>query len=143
MRIAGGPAAVRKMIKTKHLGAVRFSDGERALQSRIAGLTLIPAYSIGNAFFEARDALPQAVRKAAFDRYVDKPYDGAAPSAIVNALASLKRGAASLGVYSISAWDDEPYPHGPNSPERRPRAWLVAEPQDGHRTGAWRRTSRV
>ena len=32
------------------------------------------------------------VRKAAFDRYVADPYDGAAPSAIVNALARLKRG---------------------------------------------------
>ena len=31
-------------------------------------------------------------RKAAFDRYVEDPYDGAAPSAIVNALARLKRG---------------------------------------------------
>lgn len=92
MRLAGGPAAVRKMIKTKHLGAIRFSDGERALQSRIAGLKWNPAYSIGTAFFDARDALPQGVRKAAFDRYVQKPEDGAAPSAIVNALARLKRG---------------------------------------------------
>ena len=53
---------------------------------------LEPGYSIGNAFFDARDALPSAVRKAAFDRYVDDPYDGAAPSAIVSALARLKRG---------------------------------------------------
>jgi beta-lactamase class A len=36
--------------------------------------------------------LPYALRKAAFDRYVADPYDGAAPSAIVNALAALKRG---------------------------------------------------
>jgi beta-lactamase class A len=47
---------------------------------------------MGNAFFEARDALPAATRKAAFDRYVANPYDGAAPRAIVNALARLKRG---------------------------------------------------
>ena len=32
------------------------------------------------------------VRKAAFDRYVDDPYDGAVPGAIVSALARLKRG---------------------------------------------------
>ena len=32
------------------------------------------------------------VRKAAFDRYIEDPYDGAAPSAIVDALARLKRG---------------------------------------------------
>ena len=33
-----------------------------------------------------------SLRRAAFDRYVDDPYDGAAPSAIVKALARLKRG---------------------------------------------------
>src|SRR4051795_2941700 len=92
MRVVGGPAAVRGMIKAKHLGAIRFYNGERALQSRIAGLTWNPAYSIGTAFFDARDALPPAVRKAAFDRYVNNPYDGAAPSAIASALARLKRG---------------------------------------------------
>ena len=32
------------------------------------------------------------MRKASFDRYVEDPYDGAAPSAIANALARLKRG---------------------------------------------------
>ena len=92
MRSVGGPAAVRNMIAAKHLGAIRFYNGERALQSRIAGLIWSPSYSIGNAFYEARDALPLAVRRAAFNRYVADPYDGAAPSAIVNALARLKRG---------------------------------------------------
>ena len=92
MRVVGGPDAVRATIKAKHLGAIRFYNGERALQSRIAGLIWSPSYSIGNAFYEARDALPSAVRKAAFERYVNDPYDGAAPSAIVNALARLKRG---------------------------------------------------
>jgi beta-lactamase class A len=92
MRTVGGPAAVRAMIRAKHLGAIRFYNGERLLQSRIAGLTWNPAYSIGNAFFDARDALPPAARKAAFEHYVANPYDGAAPMAIVNALARLKRG---------------------------------------------------
>ena len=92
MRSVGGPAAVRTMIKDKRLGAIRFYNGERALQSRIAGLIWSPSYSIGNAFYEARDALPLAVRTAAFNRYVEDPYDGAAPSAVVNALARLKRG---------------------------------------------------
>src|SRR6476469_8536950 len=92
MRSVGGPQAVRAMIASKHLGAIRFYNGERALQSRIAGLIWSPSYSVGNAFYEARDALPSAVRKAAFERYVNDPYDGAAPSAIVNALARLKLG---------------------------------------------------
>jgi beta-lactamase class A len=92
MRSIGGPQAVRAMIAAKHLGAIRFYNGERALQSRIAGLIWSPSYSVGNAFYQARDALPLALRKAAFDRYVEDPFDGAAPSAIAGALARLKRG---------------------------------------------------
>ena len=92
MRSVGGPQAVRAMIQNKGLGAIRFYDGERALQSKIAGLIWTPSYSIGNAFYSARNALPMSVRKAAFNRYVEDPYDGASPRAIVEALASLKRG---------------------------------------------------
>jgi len=92
MREGGGPSAVRATIRAKHLGAIRFANGERDLQSRIAGLTWDPSYSIATSFFAARDALPPAVRQAAFDRYVANPYDGAAPSAIVDALARLKQG---------------------------------------------------
>jgi len=92
MRSVGGAEAVRDVIGTKGLGKIRFYNGERALQSKIAGLIWTPSYSIGNAFYQARNALPYAARKAAFDRYVDDPYDGAAPSAIANALAALKRG---------------------------------------------------
>lgn len=92
MRSVGGPEAVRSMIRSKGLGAIRFYEGERSLQSRIAGLTWSPSFSIGNAFYEARNALPMAIRKAAFDRYVEDPYDGASANAIVDALAALKRG---------------------------------------------------
>jgi beta-lactamase class A len=92
MRSVGGPKAVRDMIAAKGLGAIRFFDGERSLQSKIAGLTWSQSYSVGNAFYQARDALPLALRRAAFNRYIEDPYDGAAASAIVNALARLKRG---------------------------------------------------
>jgi beta-lactamase class A len=92
MRSVGGADAVRRMIRAKGLGAIRFYNGERNLQSKIAGLTWSPSYSIGRAFFEARNALPMSVRRAAFNRYIEDPYDGAAPSAIVGALAKLKRG---------------------------------------------------
>ena len=92
MRAIGGPEAVRAVIKSKRLGTIRFYNGERALQSRIAGLIWSPSYSIGNAFYQARNALPLRVRKAAFDRYVNDPFDGASPAAIVNALARLKQG---------------------------------------------------
>jgi len=92
MRSIGGPAAVRAMIAEKGLGAIRFYDGERALQSKIAGLLWSQSYSVGNGFYAARNALPYSVRKSSFDRYVEDPYDGAAPSAIAYALARLKRG---------------------------------------------------
>jgi len=92
MRSVGGPEAVRAMIRAKGLGAIRFYDGERSLQSRIAGLTWSPSYSIGNGFYQARNALPMSLRKAAFNRYLEDPYDGASANAIVNALAALKRG---------------------------------------------------
>jgi len=92
MRSVGGPSAVRAMIANKGLGSIRMYDGERALQSKIAGLTWTPSFSIGNAFYAARNALPLSLRRSLFQRYIDDPYDGAAPSAIVNALARLKRG---------------------------------------------------
>ena len=92
MRAAGGPSAVRAYIARHKLGAIRFYEGERALQSRIAGLIWSQSYSIGDAFYKARNALPLAARKAAFDRYLADPNDGAAAGAIVDALARLKRG---------------------------------------------------
>jgi beta-lactamase class A len=92
MRSVGGPAAVRRMIAAKHLGAIRFYNGERALQSRIAGLIWSQDYALNGNFQKVRDALPHSIRRAAFNRYIEDPYDGAAPSAIVNALARLKRG---------------------------------------------------
>lgn len=92
MRVAGGPSAVRAYIDKHRLGAIRFYEGERALQSKIAGLIWSQNYSIGDAFYKARNALPMKVRQAAFDRYLKDPYDGASAGAIVDALARLKRG---------------------------------------------------
>lgn len=92
MRSIGGPDAVRAMIQRKGLGAIRFYNGERSLQSRIAGLTWSQSYSVGNAFYKARSALPMSIRRASFERYIDDPYDGASARAIATALARLKRG---------------------------------------------------
>jgi beta-lactamase class A len=92
MRSIGGPAAVRETISRKGLGAIRFFDGERSLQSKIAGLTWSQSYSIGDAFYKARSALPMPLRRASFERYLSDPYDGAAPHAVATALARLKRG---------------------------------------------------
>lgn len=92
MRSVGGPKAVRAFIARKHLGAIRFANGERDMQSRIAGLTWSQDYALNGKFFQVRDALSIKVRSAAFNRYIANPYDGAAPFAIVSALARLKRG---------------------------------------------------
>jgi beta-lactamase class A len=92
MRAVGGPQAVRAMIARKGLGSIRFYNGERALQSKIAGLAWSQSYSLGNAFFAARDALPMKARRAAFLRYLSDPYDGASPHAIASALAALRKG---------------------------------------------------
>ncbi|HXG98952.1 MAG TPA: serine hydrolase [Sphingomicrobium sp.] len=92
MRSIGGPQAVRDMIDSKGLGSIRFYDGERALQSRVAGLVWTQSYSIGNAFYKARSALPLGVRRASFERYIADPYDGAAPRSVTSALVRLKRG---------------------------------------------------
>ena len=92
MRSIGGPTAVRDMIERKGLGSIRFYDGERALQSKVAGLIWSQNYSIGDAFYKARGALPLAVRRSSFERYIADPYDGASPHAVALALARLKRG---------------------------------------------------
>lgn len=92
MRSIGGPQAVRDMIAAKNLGSIRFYEGERALQSKIAGLIWSQSYSIGDAFYKARGALPMSVRRASFERYIADPYDGAAPHSVALALARLKKG---------------------------------------------------
>jgi beta-lactamase class A len=92
LRTVGGPQAVKSFIARKNLGAIRFGPGERALQSGIAGLDWKQEYAIGRRFYAARDAVPLATRKAALDRYLNDPIDGASPQAIVRALAKLAKG---------------------------------------------------
>ena len=92
LRTAGGPQAVQSFLVRKNLGAIRFGPGERLMQSGIAGLDWRQEYSIGRSFYAARSAVPLATRKAALDRYLANPVDGASPEAIVRALAKLAKG---------------------------------------------------
>lgn len=92
MRRVGGPTAIRELISSKRLGAIRFGPGERHFQAATAGLSWKPEYSFAGAFNTARAALSPAARKAAMDRYVSDPMDGATPAAIARSLARLKRG---------------------------------------------------
>ena len=56
MRSIGGPSAVRAVIDSKNLGRIRFYNGERALQSKIAGLIWTPE------LFDWKRILPGARR---------------------------------------------------------------------------------
>ncbi|WP_207789982.1 class A beta-lactamase [Sphingosinicella humi] len=89
---AGGPEAVRAYLDRMNIEGIRFGPGERALQSKIAGLEWKSSYSIGNNFYAARNAVPDAVRRQAFESYIANPMDGATPLGIVDALARLKKG---------------------------------------------------
>jgi beta-lactamase class A len=92
LRHAGGPAAVRAMIERARLEGVRFGPGERLLQAGIAGLQWSPAFSVGNAFSQARSAVPTDRRRQAFERYIEDPIDGATPEGLTMGLARLQRG---------------------------------------------------
>jgi len=89
---SGGPEAVRNFIGAKGITGIRFGPGERLMQSALAGIEWKQSYSIGNGFYAARAALPAEVRRAAFERYVASPVDGATPLGLVDALAKLKQG---------------------------------------------------
>ena len=89
---AGGPEAVRAYLERMDIEGVRFGPGERLLQSAIAGLDWKSSYSIGGNFFAARRAVPDSVRRAAFESYIANPMDGATPLSVVDALARLKKG---------------------------------------------------
>jgi len=88
----GGPDAVRTMLAKKGLKGIRFGPGEILLQSSIAGLSWKPEYSLGRAFFYAREAVPEAKRRKAFEGYLADPVDGASARAVVDALARLHAG---------------------------------------------------
>jgi beta-lactamase class A len=93
LRRIGGPERGQDFIDDADLAGIRFGTDERTKQSAIAGLKWHPAYSVRNAFFEARAELPDAVRRASFEAYLADPMDGASPIGIAHALGQLARGA--------------------------------------------------
>jgi beta-lactamase class A len=132
LRTAGGPEAVRDFLTRKGLGKIRFGPGERALQSGIAGMSWQQEYAIGNRFEAERAKLSYDQRKAALDRYLADPVDGASPVAIVNALARLSKGEllspASTRMLMAML---ERTSSGPN----RLKAGVPADWRFGHKTG--------
>ena len=92
LRTVGGPGAVRAFLTRQGLDGIKFSEGERVMQSRIAGVEWRQEYSLGRAFYDARARVPLDVRTASLNRYLAAPYDGAQPLAVVGALARLRKG---------------------------------------------------
>ena len=92
LRRVGGPEAVQDFLDDAGLSSIRFGSDERTKQSAIAGLEWRQAYSVGPAFFDARDRVPDARRREAFESYLADPLDGAPPVAIAEALARLAKG---------------------------------------------------
>jgi len=92
LRNAGGPTAVRAMLERNRLEGIRFGPGERLLQAGIAGMSWNNAFSVNRGFETARDQVPAARRRQAFERYIDDPVDGATPDGITSGLARLRRG---------------------------------------------------
>lgn len=88
----GGPFAVQVAIVGRNLDGIRFGPGERDMQTAAAGLSWKPEYSFDRTFWDEREALPAARRKAALDAYLTDPPDAATPLGIVEALSRLHRG---------------------------------------------------
>lgn len=92
MRTVGGPAAIRDLLPEKGLRGVTVSDYEGPFQARIAGLNWDPSWAGNSTFAWTRARMDPETRGAAMDAYVERPSDGAAPEAIVRALARIERG---------------------------------------------------
>lgn len=86
LKVAGGPSAINQMLDRRKIQSIRFGPGEVLLQSAIAGLDWQPEYRNGNAFQNQRSRIPMEQRRAALDKYLASPLDGAAPGTIALAL---------------------------------------------------------
>lgn len=100
LRRVGGPQAVEAFIRRNQLGGVQFGTDERTKQSKIAGLEWNQAYSIDNAFYEARDRVPELDRRRAFEAYLADPMDGASAEGLAKALARLASRATASSIVS-------------------------------------------
>ena len=92
LRRAGGPEAVRALPRAQPPRRRPLRSGRAPAPEPDRGLAVAAGFAHGNGFYKARNALPVEPRRAAFERYIDDPIDGATPNGIVDALARLQRG---------------------------------------------------
>jgi len=132
LRTVGGPDAVRAFLARRFVGNVRFGPGERLLQSQTAGVTWSQDMALGRKFYAVRNQLSLAERERALNTYAADPIDGAAPLAIVGALAKLKRGQMLSPTSTALLLETMGEAHtGPN----RVKAGVPAGWQYAHKTG--------
>ena len=92
LRRVGGADAVQAFLDDRGVEGVRFGTDERTKQSAIAGLTWDQSYSYRRRFYEARDGVPDTIRRQAYEAYLANPIDGATPAGIASALLRLAEG---------------------------------------------------
>jgi beta-lactamase class A len=86
----GGKAGVENFLTQKGINRITMSQGEKELQTGIAGLQWDPRFSYDRHFWDARSALPWQQRKRAIEDYVANPPDGATPLAVADGLSKLQ-----------------------------------------------------
>ena len=132
LRRVGGPQAVEDFLSRHDVEGVRFGTDERTKQSAIAALEWRQSYSRGNAFFEAREKVPDTLRRVAFEGYLADPVDGATAEGIALAFGRLVRGELLSSLASTYLLDTLEETHsGPNRLKGGlPPGWGIA-----HKTG--------
>ena len=88
-RAGGGPRLPRARRGSAAFASAPASGCCRARSPASPGSRAMPT---NGGFYKARDALPASARRAAFERYIASPMDGAMPLGVVDALSRLKRG---------------------------------------------------
>lgn len=93
MKRIGGPGAVTAWLRSKDVREVRVDRYERELQMEASGMDSFRiAWKDWPAFKAARDALPEARRRAALERFLADPRDTTTATGMLTFLAKLSKG---------------------------------------------------
>ena len=93
MKRIGGPGAVTAWLRGKDVREVRVDRYERELQVEASGMDSFRiAWKDWPAFKAARDALPEARRRAALERFLADPRDTTTATGMLTFLAKLSKG---------------------------------------------------